>query len=185
MSLDITAYSNIKRSIDQSDIDCSIRIWKHSVFTDHCELKEGNYVITDDTEQYRFRAGSYSGYRKFLDVLTQCTLGIPVDIIWEDEQFADRPFHHLINFSDCDGWIGPTVSTGLHQDFVENRDRFIRNLKQEIDFSKETVDPLSLEPEFILDFDFSEYEIGYLIEKYDSWLKAFSLAKDNGVVKFH
>jgi hypothetical protein len=75
----------------------------------------------------------------------------------------------------------------LYQDFVDNRDRFIRNLKQEIDFTKETENPLALEPEFILPdtIELSNDDIEWYIEKYDDFLLAFELAKDDGLVQFH
>jgi hypothetical protein len=77
------------------------------------------------------------------------------------------------------------MSADLYQDFVENRERFIRNLRQEIDFTKETDNPLALEPEFILNFNLSEEDIEHYIEQYDELTRAFELAKDNGIVDFH
>lgn len=74
----------------------------------------------------------------------------------------------------------------MYQDFKDNRDRFIRNLKQEIDFTKETKNPLALEPEFILPDNtmLSDDDIEWYIEKYDDFLLAFELAKDGRVVQF-
>ena len=67
MGLDITAYSNIKRSEEQDDEDYDgIRIWHHSDFPDHCELDEGNWESTPQTRTHQFRAGSYSGHKIFI-----------------------------------------------------------------------------------------------------------------------
>lgn len=187
MGLDISAYSNIKLSEvqDPEDYD-GIRIWKQHNFPDHCELEEGSYEETPDTRAHQFRAGSYSGYNMFRNVLALCTLGVKAETVWEAEDiYMSRPFFNLLNFSDCDGIIGPDYSAALFEDFRDNRERFIRNLKQEIDFTKETENPLALEPEFILDdFDLSEDDIEDYIELYDHWTLAFELAKDGGIVQF-
>jgi hypothetical protein len=187
MGLDITAYSNIKRADDQTrEDDDAIRLWKHRDFPDHLGIDEGVYETTPETRTHKFGAGPYSAYNRFRNKLAQCTLGVTSDSVWEDElSYASKPFYNLINFSDCDGTIGPDMSADLYQDFVENRERFIRNLRQEIDFTKETDNPLSLEPEFILDLNLEESDIEYYIEQYDELTRAFELAKDNGIVDFH
>ena len=189
MGLDISALSYIKRSEVQDPEDSSneIRIWHNPNFPDHCELEEGSYEETPQTRAHRFNAGSYSGHSRFRNVLAQCTLGVKTDTIWEAQDiYMNRPFFNLLNFSDCEGTIGPDYSAALFEDFRDNRDRFIRNLKQEIDFTKVTEDPLSLEPEFILDdFNLSDDDIAEYIELYDDWMEAFQLAKDNGIVQFH
>lgn len=187
MGLDISAYSNIKRSEvqDPEDYD-SIRIWHNPNFPDHCELEEGSYEETADTRGHGFRAGSYSEHNLFRNILAQCTLGVKTDTIWEAEDiYMNQPFFNLLNFSDCGGIIGPDYSATLFEDFRDNRERFIRNLKQEIDFTKETENPLAVEPEFILDdFNLSFMDIEYYIELYDHWTLAFELAKDGGIVQF-
>lgn len=187
MGLDISAYSNLRFSEDQNGENYDmVRIWENPHFPDHCELEEGNWEETLETRAHGFRAGSYSGYSQFRHVLTQCTLGVKADDIWEDEEsYRNKPFFELVNFSDCEGCIGPSVSAELYQDFKDNRERFIRNLNQEIDFTKVTEDPLALEPEFILNLELSAEDIEWYIEKYDDWTLAFELAKDNGVVQFH
>jgi hypothetical protein len=186
MGLDIKAWSNLKFSEyrDEENYDV-IRIWKNYIFPDHCELEEGNWEETPETRIHSFRAGSYSGYGLFRNILAQCTLGVTADAVWEAEDiYMNRPFFNLLNFSDCEGVIGPTYSEALFEDFRDNRDRFIRNLKQEIDFTKETENPLAMEPEFILDLELSQDTIEYYIELYDNWMKAFELAKDDGIVEF-
>jgi hypothetical protein len=37
----------------------------------------------------------------------------------EDGSIKVKPFYELINFSDCEGIIGPEVSTKLYNDFVK------------------------------------------------------------------
>lgn len=186
MGLDITAWSNLKFSEDQDDENYDlIRIWKNYNYPDHCELEEGNWEETPETRVHSFRAGSYSGYNHFRNILAKCTLGVTADTVWEAQDiYMNQPFFNLINFSDCEGVIGPDYSAVLYEDFRDNRDRFIRNLKQEIDFTKVTENPIALEPEFILDLELSDRDIEYYIEKYDDWMQAFELAKDGGIVQF-
>jgi hypothetical protein len=187
MGLDITAWSNLKRSEEQDEsYDNNITmIWQNTDFPDHCELEEGYWEGTPLTRVHSFRAGSYSGHGLFRKTLALCTLGVDHTTVWEAEDiYMNRPFFNLINFSDCSGKIGPAYSEALFEDFRDNRDRFIRNLKQEIDFTKETENPLAMEPEFILDLELSQDTIEYYIELYDNWMKAFELAKDDGIVEF-
>jgi hypothetical protein len=187
MGLDITAYSNLKflRGKEGDHYDGYIHVYQDSSFPDHCELEEGYYDETSKTRTHTFRAGSYSGYNEFRNILAQCTLGVTTDVVWEDDSYETRPFYKIINFSDCHGSIGPKYSADLYREFVDNRDRFIRNLKQEIDFTKETENPLALEPEFILDLNLDQGDIEYYIGVYDNLTRAFELAKDDGLVEFH
>ena len=187
MGLDITAWSNLKFSENQDEEnDDLIRIWTNGNFPDHCELEEGYWEETAQTRIHSFRAGAYSGYNRFRNILVQCTLGVDATDVWEAHDiYMNRPFFNFINFSDCEGIIGPDYSEALYEDFRDNRDRFIRNLNQEIDFTKVTENPIALEPEFILDLGLSDTDIEYCIEKYDDWMKAFELAKDGGIVMFH
>ena len=187
MGLDIRAYSNLRFSEDQNEDDHNlIKVWHDHNFPDHCELEKGYWEETPQTRIHSFGAGSYSSHNRFRNILAQCTLGVKADTVWEAyDIYMNQPFFNFINFSDCEGMIGPSYSEALFEDFRDNRDRFIRNLKQEIDFTKETENPLSFEPEFIIeDFDFSDEDIQYYTETYDNWMAAFELAKDGGLVNF-
>lgn len=64
------------------------------------------------------------------------------------------PFWELINFSDCEGIIGPVVSAKLARDFQEYQEKANSQLT---------------------DYD---------LERYNSWRQAFELAAENGVVRF-
>ena len=71
-----------------------------------------------------FRAGSYSGYNKWRDELARRALDLPAATVWEDpSRFVEAPFFELINFSDCEGTIGPDAAADLATDFCALRAR--------------------------------------------------------------
>ena len=76
-----------------------------------------------------------------------------------DEFKGDCAFQELINFSDCEGVIGSVVSRKLYEDFKKYHDEAIIYAKG------------------FKDGDF-------FIDRYEKWLKAFEIAKDNGAVDF-
>ncbi len=83
--------------------------WSESVWPGRGEGIDARTVYRW-AEEFRFRAGSYSGYG-----------------VWRDElrRFAGSgaAFHELIDFADNEGTIGPVVSAKLLRDFAENLDR--------------------------------------------------------------
>jgi hypothetical protein len=60
-----------------------------------------------------FRAGSYGGYNEWREELARLA-GYPA---------VGGPFHELINFSDCEGLIGPITSAKLAEDFAAFQDK--------------------------------------------------------------
>ena len=112
-----------------------------------------------------FRAGSYGGYNQWRNTLSQMMLGKSAEAVWrmcalpvtatKREAGKPLPFVELINFSDCDGFIGPKTSAKLAKDFAENRSRI----------------PVDTDRWFV--------------DKYEQWARAFALAANGGVVDFH
>lgn len=184
MGLDIFVVNGLVRVGDVNyDADTSSNVnVVHDDF-DRNDLDEGLYEITGD--YFSFRAGSYSGYNWFRDHLSLAALGVPASDVWEDEHsYTSQPFFYLINFSDCEGQIGPSVSELLWNQFESNRERVIRNIKDEVDPTKETDDPLAFETEFNTQFGLSTEDLEYFIETYDDFMRAFELAAQDGVVQF-
>lgn len=182
MGLNVCATGNLKRlgNVDW-DNDGVINII-HDDF-DYCDLDEGQYESTG--EYYSFRAGSYGGYNQFRKLLSLAANGISDSDVWEStDSSTSLPFYYLINFSDCEGTIGPSVSQILHTQFIENRERIIRNLKHEPDLSKETEDPLAFELEFNNIPTLDENTIEYFIRVYDDFTRACGIAKEDGVIQF-
>ena len=99
------------------------------------------------SEQH-FRAGSYSGYNWWRANLRRLAVG-------------GNTFGELINFSDCEGFIGPKTSAKLAKDFAdwaERAEAFAATLGE---------------------------ESGYWLARYREWRRAFEAAARGGVVKFH
>ncbi len=66
------------------------------------------YLVDEDAEVFGFRAGSYSGHGAFRDALSETALGVDPPTVWGNpDAYKDEPFFELINFSDCEGSIGP------------------------------------------------------------------------------
>lgn len=155
MGLDITAYRNIKRIGDYNpDYD-----WENGEFTLYPNndfpgredgIARGTYTATDSMD---FRAGSYGGYNAWREQLAQLVGHKTARDVWGCPQ--PGPFVELINFSDCEGTIGPETSKKLAQDFS--------------DF------------QHIADAHDDEW----FIDRYNLWRKAFEMAADNGAVEFY
>ena len=77
--------------------------------------------------------------------------------VWDNPP-PNAPFVELINFSDCEGFIGPVASAKLAKDFAAFRDR-----AQSADSTHGAYD----------------------FERYCKWQEAFEFAADNGCVQFH
>lgn len=83
---------------------------------------------------------------------------------WRDELEAfaeDEDFFELINFADNEGAIGTSVSKKLLNDFVSNYEHakvFAKSLRDDGE---------------------------WWIKQYETWMKAFELAADDGAVAFH
>lgn len=117
-------------------------------------LTEGLYKVNGTSTG--FRAGSYSGYNIWREQLSKAILGVDPLVVWNNlDNFKGAPFVELINFSDCEGYIGPIVSTKLLADFKQHWT------------------------------DFSALADTYSGAKYNDWLEGFELAADNGFVEFH
>jgi hypothetical protein len=113
-------------------------------------------VYLDEGKSMEFRAGSYSGYNQWRANLA-LLVGTTDRAVWNDPQ--PGPFVELINFSDCDGFIGPQTSAKLAADFAAWQDRAA---------------------------DFADtFSISWWLDAYSQWRKAFELAANGGVVRFH
>lgn len=120
------------------------------------DMANGDYYKTVESEEYDFRAGSYSSYGDFRREISETFLNSTPARVWSDPKpYEGQPFYELVDFSDCEGVLGTEVCAKLHKDFVEGREKFFEEI--ESDWSK---------------------------EKYDSWTKALEIAKDDGIIVF-
>jgi hypothetical protein len=155
MGLDITAYRQLALDPEATGEDMGdthARIYANPHFPGRAvPLADGWYTYADSMS---FRAGSYGGYGQWRQALaTLAGYGNAEDCWGEDGDTG--PFSELINFSDCEGAIGPVVSAKLAKDFAEFDGAA----------AKVMADP-------------------WFYERYAHWRKAFEMAADGGAVEF-
>lgn len=151
MGLDITAYGNIKIvKDDEPEYYFSNTEFPQSNMPD-IENKE---IQIEFDEEFDFRAGSYSGYNKFRNDLCFVANGIKDKELWASKDESLK-FYWLINFTDCDGYIGTSYCKILYDEFVNYEDEVKSKLNE------------------------------YFHETYDNFKEAFKLASNNGLVSFH
>jgi hypothetical protein len=158
MGLDITAYKNLTKVhtvTEDEDVwsEGLTTLYNNKDFPNRFEgVEEG--VAYSCEERFGFCAGSYSGYSHWRELLAKLA-----GYNGANEE-DDKPFFELINFSDCEGTIGPVVSAKLAKDFADHQ------AEAEADVMEED-------------------EWGYFKQCYADWRKAFEMAADNGAVSFH
>jgi len=194
MGLDITAYSNIEnRGIPENDFDISeivdsaddsfifYNTGSNSFSVeyklpdggvrygyDKCDdLKPGLYYEGYKTISHSFRAGSYGSYNDFRKNICLSVNGVYPAEIWETpDKWRDSPLFDLINFSDCEGRIGPEVSRKLYGEMNENYIKFVKFI----------VDQYSEHGNFHI--------MEYHKETYEDFMKCFEIASEDGIVIF-
>ncbi|EPM3685319.1 hypothetical protein ACTLMX_000282 [Escherichia coli] len=145
MGLDITAYSNIKRldahlNDDGEAVNNSngaeveehyFHVWKNPSFPGRAdELVDGAVYAYEDCTGHGVGYGGYYWWRNELAEMA----GYPVGEYEsghgkEANHFGgvlnsdSGPFYELINFSDCEGFIGTVVATKLLADFKTFHDK--------------------------------------------------------------
>jgi len=157
MGLDITAYRQLVLAENQSadDVD-ELKFYENSSFPGRAEgLNLDALYKREPDKSFGFRAGSYGRYNKWRDQLSLMAHGITAAEFWK---LDDQPsaFRELIDFSDCEGVIGPVVAAKLAEDFAEYQPK---------------ADAYG--------------DDHYWREKYAEWRKAFEMAADGGAVDFH
>jgi hypothetical protein len=114
------------------------------------------YQATGDA--FAFRAGPYSYYNHWRKQLSFLVTGLPPEQLWNTRGHAETrqlPFYLLIDFSDCDGAIGPQAARVLAQQFAQFQPQ--ANTYQDDDFR----------------------------ELYSDFRRAFELVGNRGIVVFH
>jgi hypothetical protein len=126
VGLDITWYRDIKPAPD-AEVDEGgypvlweqfVRVPARQDFQERgADIAPGVYSAAD---KGGFRAGSYGGYGEFRRELASLAGYSPEDI-WAGKVGMDKPFAEMVNFTDCDGFIGTEVSKKLADDFAEHQ----------------------------------------------------------------
>lgn len=167
MGLDVTAHKRLRRigaypvtdadwnAIDDDDY---VAVSPNANFPDRADgLEPGVYAVEGAR---RLHAGSYGGYNRWREQLA-ALVGTTPQAVWEAKD-PSGPFVELINFSDCEGVIGPKTSAKLAADFEGWRERA-------------QVYAASL----------SDYDSEWWLGKYREWQAVFRFAADTGAVDFH
>lgn len=151
MGLDITAYKDIK-IIENKEPEY---YFSSSDFPQsNMPNLEDKEIQIDFKEEFDFRAGSYSGYNLFRNELCISANNIKAEELW-DLKDESLKFYWLINFTDCDGYIGTSYCSILYEEFC----------KYEEDVKLKLND--------------------YFHQTYDNFKESFRLGRDNGLVSFH
>jgi len=122
MGLDITVYRNItpveNPKLDEyGDLEGDVfKAYANDGFPGRAEGVE-NGKVYGYAETFGFPAGSYSGYNNWRNNLAKLAGYASAESVWEN--VTDGPFADLINFSDCEGIIGPVVAKKLLNDFLQ------------------------------------------------------------------
>lgn len=162
MGLSISAYATIKPSTeaawDSVQDGSVVHLWNAQAFVSRGDgIAVGHYEV-GATSAHGFNAGSYTGYSEWRRQLAQLVGTTPEDV-WGG---AEVPFAELINFSDCDGFIGPVTSAKLAKDFADWQAR--------AETFAETLDG---------------FDRSWFIARYADWRISFDIAARGGVVVFH
>lgn len=168
MGLDISYYAGLiavrPRNPDEEP-DCGQVCFWHTHYPERApEIAED--TIYSYASSGSFCAGSYSGYNRWRDELAQLA-GYPkapyqdrydgIQMRFDAGAWAasEGPFWELINFSDCEGTIGASVSAKLAKDFAEYQPK--ADAHRDDGFRS----------------------------RYAEWRKAFETAQNAGAVSFH
>ena len=154
MGLDITAYKNIRIRELTKDEEGEYYFSNSGFKQSNMPILENKEIQIEFDDVFDFRAGSYGGYNSFRNQLCLASNNISADELWKSEN-ENLKFYWLINFSDCEGYIGTDYCKILYDEFIK--------------YEKEVKEKLSI-----------DYH-----DKYDKFKEAFKLAFDNGLVNFH
>ena len=120
MGVSITAYKNIKflaKEIDWDNIGKD-EIGLYKVGFDRSDgFSEGTYSFTDE---FTIMSKSYGGYNIWRNNLCGAVHSFQAQYLWdhrEFEGFQALAFYELIDFSDCEGFLGPYTCSKLLADF--------------------------------------------------------------------
>ncbi len=117
-------------------------------------VDNAEYLVSGRTEHLH---DSYGGHSFFRELLARTVLHVEPEEVWNNpSDYVNAPFYELINFSDCEGVIGPIAADDLQADF--------EHFSAEIEKS---------------------WEPGWYLDQYRHWHKVFALAAKTGLVQFH
>lgn len=148
MGLDISAYRRLTKldvlfnddgePVDpatREPVDDYYKVWSNPGFPGRADGLEDRACYGYAEAEHVF-SRSYGGYNHWLETLAKLA-GYPQEFremfgvreashaaaAWNGRVKAGAPFWELVNFSDCEGTIGPVVATKLARDFADFDER--------------------------------------------------------------
>ncbi len=183
MGLDISYY----KIGNKVEVDENIEAWSDEFYEEYGHdliWLYSNYEMeqSDDLDGfYRserlggFRAGSYSGYSNYRDTLRRLSIVAMAENKELAEKYKDEyPFELQLNFSDCEGFIGPFSSVTLRDQYREFHGPIVKDI---IKMAKYGVKPEIYK-------SISREELEYFAELYMEWKTAFEETSNVGVVYY-
>lgn len=177
MGLDVSAYKKLSPATDaeafdadgelkwEGDADLFVQPYINKHYPERAaDIKHRQAYRYGESES--FWSGAYSRYNRWREQLAELAgyqeteaerygqaIKSFAETVWRNP--IPGPFMELINFSDCEGVIGTTVSKKLAKDFA--------------DFQEKA----------------DAHECDHFKAKYKEWREAFEFASDAGLVEFH
>jgi len=164
MGLNVSGISNIEQTEEEGLFYLEISSEK-TKYTNIHNYDEGWYDKTNESKDHVFRAGTYGGYSQFRNLVSLSIHGCSSEYIWDnEEEYISTPFIEIINFTDCEGYLGASVAEKLYSDFRVYASRFAKYVYANIEDVDDRNDMIII---------------------YDNWIKALKVAKDNGIIIFN
>lgn len=155
MGLDISYYGKVERIGDPDPDgydDNKTQLYVNAAFLCQADgLTGGTYAVEGGDG---FCAGSYSGYSRWREQLARLAGYEAADAFAGNVQ-RHESFVDLVNFSDCEGVIGPVTSGRLAHDFASHQG------------------------------DADNHSDPFFRDLYAKWRRAFETAAKGGAVDFH
>jgi len=123
MGLNIAGYSNI-RNIEKFDVNGD---WRTCLFSDGYEqsnMPETEGYIKFDYDESKDISFSYSTYDSFRNSLSLKSNGMTEEELWNSNN-KNLKFYYIINFSDCEGYIGTSYCKILYDEFTKYEEDII------------------------------------------------------------
>jgi hypothetical protein len=164
MGLDIRAYRRLQFApAGQLRDDSSLYLrealaYTNKAFPGRADGLHPEMAYSSCEDSFAFQAGSYMYYSKWRNQLAEMAGLGSAEAVRTNPEKKGLPFVELIDFSDCEGLIGPKVAAKLAKDFADY--------------------------EFSASAFAVESEDDFFLALYREWRRAFEWAADGGMVYF-
>lgn len=122
------------------------------------------YERTSETRRESVLSMAYSGYNRWRAALCEAVNGLTYEAFWEQPSRGEAPFRDVIEFSDCEGSIGPVAAARLAADFgnAEYRGRFEAHVRRHVEMVR----------------------VDFWLKAWDGYLAGSRLASDGGLIRY-